>query len=82
MTYLLNKTFPVSLLWLLNKISEAEDAFFTGLAPIWNIFTISNEKKTSLLLFPLCIFKFQTLLLPEFVIILLYVEANPVWTCR
>ena len=56
-----------SSLWPLNQRSEG--AFFTALASIWSdIFKNSNEKKTCLLLWLLCIFKFQTLTCRNFLI--------------
>ena len=71
-----------SLLWPLNQRSE--DAFFTALASIWSnnyIHKFQREKDLFITLFIVYIQILNTYL-PEFLNILLYVEANPVWMCR
>ena len=69
---------PVSSsLWPLN------DAFFTGLASIWNNkFTNSNEKKDLFITLSIVYIHISNTYLPEFLNILLYVEVNPVWMSK
>ena len=56
---------------------------FTALASIWsNIFTNSNEKTDLFISLSIVYFQILNTYLPEFLNILLYVEANPVWMCR
>ena len=68
---------PVSSsLWPLN------DAFFTGLASIWNNkFINSNEKKDLFISLSIVYIQISNTYLPEFLNLLLYVEVNPVWMC-
>ena len=56
---------------------------FTALASILsNIFTNSNEKTDLFITLSIVYFQILNTYLPEFLNILLYVEANPVWMCR
>ena len=55
---------------------------FTALASIWsNIFTNSKEKTDLFITLYIVYFQILNTYLPEFLNILLYVEANPVWMC-
>ena len=55
---------------------------FTALASILsNIFTNSNEKTDLFITLSIVYFQILNTYLPEFLNILLYVEANPVWMC-
>ena len=56
---------------------------FTALASIWsNICTNSNEKTDLFITLYIVYFQILNTYLPEFLNILIYVEANPVRMCR
>ena len=56
---------------------------FRALASIWsNIFTNSNEKTDLFITLYIVYFQILNTYLPEFLNILIYVEANPVRMCR
>ena len=47
-----------------------------------NIFTNSNEKKDLFITLSIVYIQISNTYLPEFLNILLYVKANPVWMCH
>ena len=57
-------------------IKKSEDAFFTGLASIWS--NMKKREKDLFITLSIVSIQISNTYLPEFLNILLYVEANPV----
>ena len=70
----------LSSLWLLNKRSE--DASFTGLASIWSEYIQKFQRDEDLFItLSIVYFQISNTYFLEFVNILRYVKANPIWMC-